>query len=200
MILFVDHFDSYSYNLVHSLIQEGAKVTVRTPNQIRNGEEKNIPFSSIVLSPGPGHPQTQNTSQRLIREYGHSTPILGVCLGHQIIAHTFGASVVRLKSPRHGFVDTLNHEEIGIFKKTPPSFGVMRYHSLHIERTSLPSQLRVLAQVDHTIMAIQHTDYPWICGVQFHPESFASEYGTHILSNFIRLSNGLEPKLAMQLN
>ncbi|MDD9950285.1 MAG: aminodeoxychorismate/anthranilate synthase component II [Zetaproteobacteria bacterium] len=185
MILLVDHHDSYTYNLVHALAQLGAPLCVRTPEQLADGAEAHIPFSALVLSPGPGKPEDAHVARRLVHQYRATTPILGVCLGHQVIAHSLGATVTGLSQPIHGHVATIQHNGQGLFAGVPAHFHAMRYHSLHV--TSLSDQLCATAWAGDCVMAITSPTTPWVCGVQFHPESFASEQCTPILRNFLAM-------------
>lgn len=194
--LIIDNYDSFTYNLY----QDVAKILASsyphsTVDVIRNDEHdvahiKAHDYDRIIISPGPGNPEDNDyfgVCSKVICELGMTTPILGVCLGMQGIGYCFGAKVVPAHTPMHGYTSRITHENRGIFKDLPEEIEVMRYHSLIIEKTSLPNELVVTA-TDTTrgeIMGLRHRFYP-IQGVQFHPESFASEGGYQILENFIK--------------
>ena len=144
-------------------------------------------LEGLVISPGPGRPEDGGVSQEAVRHFTGRIPILGVCLGHQIIGHAFGAGVVRGSRPMHGKVTRICHRGEGLFKGLPESYPVTRYHSLIVERSTVPGQLRVDAlSEDGAVMALSHREYP-LYGIQFHPEAVLTEYGHELLENFIRI-------------
>jgi para-aminobenzoate synthetase component II len=186
MILLIDNYDSFTYNLVQALGSLGAEVeTVRndavTPEEVeaRNPER-------IVLSPGPCTPRESGITNRVVRRLAGRIPILGVCLGHQCIAHAFGARIVRAKRPMHGKTSEIRHDGLGVFASLPNPFSAMRYHSLVVEESTLPPEFAVTARTDDgEIMGLRHKDWP-LEGVQFHPESYRTDEGLGLLRNFLR--------------
>lgn len=183
-ILLIDNYDSFTYNLLHYLGELGAEVEVVrndaiTPQQILKDKP-----AGIVISPGPGAPEDAGQCPAIIREVGKTIPIFGVCLGHQAIGLVYGGKVIR-HTPMHGKTSRVIHEGKGVFKGLPSPFTATRYHSLIVERASLPDCLEFTALTeDGIIMGLQHKEYP-VHGVQFHPESIASEHGHLILKNFL---------------
>jgi anthranilate synthase/aminodeoxychorismate synthase-like glutamine amidotransferase len=187
VILVIDNYDSFTYNLVQylSLID-----TVRTyrNDEIQCEEIKDIQPDGIVISPGPGTPDESGISKEVIRAFAGVIPILGVCLGHQAIAEVFGGRVIRGEVPFHGKTSEIYHRGEGVLEGLPSPFRATRYHSLVVEETSLPRELKVVATtLDGTIMAIQHTSFP-VYGVQFHPESIMTDHGEKILRNFHKIA------------
>lgn len=192
-ITLIDNYDSFTYNLVHYLGELGSDVTVYR-NDVRSVEEilAEKP-AAIVISPGPCTPDDAGISLELIEKAPRTLPILGVCLGHQSIGQAFGGKVIRAPQLMHGKLSQIHHKGEGIFKDLPDPFEATRYHSLIIERDSLPDCLHITAETnDGLIMALQHKDFP-IHGVQFHPESIASEHGHKLLANFLQLA-GIKTK------
>ena len=198
MILLIDNYDSFTYNLYHYIIQAGADdVLVKRNNQISIAEIKTLNPKAIVLSPGPCSPDEAGICLQVIEELKEEYPILGVCLGHQAIGQAFGGKVVKTY-PMHGKVSEIFHSGTlhsgtgakgSIFKNIPSPFKATRYHSLTIEKETCPSDLEITAQTqDGIIMGVAHKKYN-IHGVQFHPESIASEYGHQLIKNFIDLRN-----------
>lgn len=191
MILLVDNYDSFTWNLVQLLGELGAEMTVRRNDQITVAGVRALQPQAVVISPGPCTPKEAGVSVPLIRDIGEATPVLGVCLGHQAIAEAFGGTVVRAARPVHGKVTTLRHTGAGPFAGVPQSVTVARYHSLTVDVASLPAELEPIAwsedPVDGAeIQALTHRSRPtW--GVQFHPESIASEHGRDMLRNFLEL-------------
>ena len=186
MILMIDNFDSFTWNLVQYMMQLGHEVKV-----IRNDEmtaeqiEKNKP-SHIVISPGPGNPKDSGVSLDVLRKLSGRIPILGVCLGHQAIGEVFGGKVVRAQSIMHGKTSKIFHGGKGVFSGIPDGFTATRYHSLAIERNSVPECLEVTAKTeDGEIMGVQHKTLQ-VHGVQFHPESILTEHGFDLLRNFLK--------------
>jgi anthranilate synthase component 2 len=188
-VLVIDNYDSFTYNLVQELAELGAEPTVVrndawTPEQVAEFDP-----DGIVISPGPGSPENARDigiSNDVIREFGPRIPLLGVCLGHQCIGHVFGARVVRAPELLHGKTSQIYHRGEGVLDGLPIPFEATRYHSLIVERASLPHDLKVTAEThDEIVMAVRHRDYP-IEGVQFHPESVLTAEGMRLLRNFLK--------------
>lgn len=191
MILLIDNYDSFTYNLYHYLLEVGEKeVLVKRNDQISVSEIKKLNPSAIVLSPGPCTPDESGICLDVVRDLQGKYPIFGVCLGHQVIGQVFGAKIVR-NTPMHGKISDIYHDQKNIFKGISSPFKATRYHSLIIEENSLPlDQFDITARTqDKIIMGIAHKRLQ-IYGVQFHPESIASEYGHQIIKNFLELTNG----------
>jgi len=189
MLLLIDNYDSFTYNLVHFLGELGAESVVRRNDQITAEEALALNPKAIVLSPGPCTPNEAGICLDLIQKTAGRIPLLGVCLGHQSIGQVYGGKVVRAPVPMHGKLSTIRHRDIGIFKGLPETFEVTRYHSLIVERESLPDCLEVTAETDDgIIMGLQHREHP-VHGVQFHPESIASQQGHALLANFLELAS-----------
>ncbi len=184
-ILMIDNYDSFTYNLVQYLETLGADVIVRRNDQVTLEEIRGMKPKGIVISPGPCTPKEAGISVDVIREFYREVPILGVCLGHQSIGFAFGGRIVRAKRLMHGKVSEITHTGGDLFKGIPKPFRAVRYHSLVIDRETLPDVLEVTAwSEDGEIMGVQHRDYP-LYGVQFHPESVLSDHGIDILRNFL---------------
>jgi anthranilate synthase/aminodeoxychorismate synthase-like glutamine amidotransferase len=185
MILLIDNYDSFTYNLYQCLCQLGAEVVVKRNDETNiHGIEAMAP-EKIVVSPGPSSPAQAGISNEVIRHFSPKLPVLGVCLGHQCLGYVYGGEVIRAKSVMHGKASLIEHNGKGVFKGLPQRFSAIRYHSLAIRRETLPDCLEVTAWThDGEIMGLQHREYP-AQGVQFHPESFMSEYGKDILRNFL---------------
>jgi anthranilate synthase component II len=191
MILVIDNYDSFTFNLVQYLGELGVDPVVRRNDEISVEEMESLRPEAIVISPGPCTPAEAGVSVETIRRMGQSTPILGVCLGHQSIGAAYGARIVRARRLMHGKTSPIHHDERGIFAGIPSPFRVARYHSLVIEPESLPDELEVVATTDEPgfedeIQAVRHRELP-VWGVQFHPESVASEHGRTLLRNFLSL-------------
>jgi anthranilate synthase component II len=191
MILVIDNYDSFTFNLVQYLGELGVDPLVRRNDEISVDEMEEMRPEAIVISPGPCTPAEAGVSVETIRRMGESTPILGVCLGHQSIGAAYGGKIVRARRLMHGKTSPINHDESGIFAGIPSPFRVARYHSLVIEPESLPAELEVVATTDEPgfedeIQAVRHRELP-VWGVQFHPESVASEHGRTLLRNFLSL-------------
>ncbi|HHK74596.1 MAG TPA: aminodeoxychorismate/anthranilate synthase component II [Rhizobiales bacterium] len=187
-ILMIDNYDSFTYNLVHFLGELGGRVEVVRNDRISVDEAMGKAPQAIVISPGPSTPDTAGICLELIRKAGASIPILGVCLGHQSIGQVYGGKVVRAPALMHGKMSTIHNEGASLFKDLPESFEATRYHSLIVERETLPDCLSITAQTaDGIIMGFSHKDHP-VHGVQFHPESIASEHGHKLLDNFMTLA------------
>jgi len=188
MFLLIDNYDSFTYNLWHYLGELGAEVVVRRNDAITVDEALALATRGIVLSPGPCDPDRAGICLDLIARAAGRVPILGVCLGHQSIGQAFGGRVVRAPQPMHGKVSRVFHIGTGIFADLPNPFNATRYHSLLVDRDSLPACLEVTAETgDGLIMGLAHRTLP-IHGVQFHPESIASEHGHRLLGNFVDLT------------
>lgn len=186
MLLLIDNYDSFTYNLVHYLGELGADVLVRRNDSLTVEEAMALRPDGILLSPGPCDPDRAGICLPLISAAARTrTPLMGVCLGHQAIGQSFGGDVVRAPRPMHGKVDEMIHQGGGVLKGLPSPFRATRYHSLIVERSTLPDCLEVTGESsDGLIMALSHRDLP-IHGVQFHPESIDSEHGHQILRNFL---------------
>ncbi|AUM74072.1 anthranilate synthase component II [Paracoccus jeotgali] len=187
MILLIDNYDSFTWNLVHYLGEEGAEVEVRRNDSLSVAEALALKPDGIVISPGPCDPARAGICVELIRAVAQDgrVPLLGVCLGHQAIAEAFGGRIVRADRILHGKVDDIHHDSAGVFEALPSPLRATRYHSLTVAPDSLPDCLRVTARSgDGTIMGILHRDLP-IEGVQFHPESIASEHGHQMIRRFL---------------
>jgi anthranilate synthase/aminodeoxychorismate synthase-like glutamine amidotransferase len=187
MILLLDNYDSFTYNLAQYLGQMGQELVVRRNDQITLDDVAALHPDRIVISPGPCTPKEAGISVPLIQRFADELPILGVCLGHQAIGAAFGGRVVRAQTIMHGKTSEIRHDEKTIFGKLPNPFVATRYHSLIVERESLPEDLAISAVTDDgTIMGLRHKTLP-VEGVQFHPESVLTSAGYHLLENFLRL-------------
>ncbi|MGE0450150.1 MAG: aminodeoxychorismate/anthranilate synthase component II [Vicinamibacterales bacterium] len=186
MVFVLDNYDSFTYNLVQYLGELGAEVTVRRNDEVTVDEIKALKPDRIVISPGPGRPEDAGVTMEVIRTMGETTPIFGVCLGHQAIGAVFGGSVVRAPAPMHGKTSTIEHNSRGVFSGLTGPFPASRYHSLIVADAGLPAQLEVTARTreDGTIMGLRHRTFP-VHGVQFHPESILTSEGKRILRNFL---------------
>ena len=196
MLLLIDNYDSFTYNLVHFLGELGAACQVVRNDKIAVAEVLKLAPKAIVLSPGPCTPNEAGICLELIEKAGPKIPILGVCLGHQAIGQVYGGKVISAPVLMHGKLSKITHKGKGIFKGLPKSFEATRYHSLIVERSSLPDCLAVTAETtqdgQRLIMGLQHKTHP-VHRVQFHPESIASEHGHALLANFLELA-GLAPR------
>ena len=189
MFLLIDNYDSFTYNLLHFLGELGADVVVKRNDAITPAEAIAMKPQGIVISPGPCDPPQAGICLDLLAALPDEMPVFGVCLGHQSIAQHFGATIVRAPKPMHGKVDTINHNGRGVFAGVPSPLEATRYHSLTVEPESMPDCLEVTASSDDgVIQGITHKTRPMF-GVQFHPESIASEHGHDILKNFIDISS-----------
>jgi anthranilate synthase component 2 len=192
MLLLIDNYDSFTYNLVHFLGELGAACEVVRNDKITVSDAMAMAPQAIVLSPGPCTPNEAGIRLELIEKAGPTIPLLGVCLGHQAIGQVYGGKVIRAPTLMHGKLSTIENTGKGLFAGLPKKFEVTRYHSLTVERASLPTDLEITAETaDGIIMGLQHRSHP-VHGVQFHPESIASEHGHELLANFLRIA-GLSP-------
>ena len=191
MVLVIDNYDSFTYNLVQYLLELKQKLEVRRNDKITMDEIADIDPAAVVLSPGPCTPNEAGISLELIERLAPSKPILGVCLGHQCIGQAFGGNVVRAPELMHGKTSQIHHNGETIFEGLPTPFEATRYHSLIVERETLPETLQVCAETeDGLIMGLRHEEYP-VYGVQFHPESILTPSGKDLLRNYLELC-GLE--------
>ena len=194
-ILIIDNYDSFTFNLyqmVGEILENTGKpfkLDVFRNNEITIDQIKETNYDRIIVSPGPGKPDDPEyfgVCAQVIKDIGKTIPVLGVCLGMQGIAYLFGAKVVLAKKPMHGKTSIINHDAKGVFQGLPQNLEVMRYHSLVVSEQTIPSCLKVTATItDGEIMGLRHKEYP-IEGIQFHPESFATEGGNKILENFLK--------------
>ncbi|HEY2660692.1 MAG TPA: aminodeoxychorismate/anthranilate synthase component II [Caulobacteraceae bacterium] len=196
MILVIDNYDSFTYNLVHYLNELGAETLVRRNDALSVQEALGAHAEAILLSPGPCTPNEAGICLPLLRAAPQDLPILGVCLGHQAIGQAFGGDVIRAKSLMHGKTSPIHHADKGVFKGLPNPFTATRYHSLSIKRETFPDELEITAWTeDGEIMGLQHRTRP-VHGVQFHPESIATEGGHQLLLNFLELARAHHAAMA----
>ena len=187
MLLMIDNYDSFTYNLVQYFAELGEEVKVFRNDEISVEEIAKINPARICISPGPCSPTEAGISVATIQRYAGQIPILGVCLGHQAIGEAFGGKIVRAQKVRHGKTDDIHHTGVGVFINLPNPFKVTRYHSLAIEKSSLPAVLEITAtSSDGEIMGVRHKELA-VEGVQFHPESILSEHGHALLKNFLQV-------------
>lgn len=187
MLLVIDNYDSFTYNLVQYFGELGADPVVMRNDAITADEVETMRPSKIVISPGPGTPADAGISMELIRRFGPKIPILGVCLGHQCMGEVYGGKVVRAERLMHGKTSPIRHDGLGVFAGLPNPFEATRYHSLIVEKVSVPKSLLVCADtVEGEIMGLRHREYP-VHGVQFHPESILSKEGKDLLANFLTM-------------
>jgi len=184
MIILIDNYDSFTWNLYHYLGDLGAETVVHRNDKISVGQVMSAKPEAIVISPGPGTPAKAGIIIDLVKEAAGKVPLFGVCLGLQAIGEAFGGKVVRAPSQMHGKVSKVRHESKGVFEALPQDFAATRYHSLVVDKDSLPDELEITAETDGVIMGLQHKTKN-VHGVQFHPESIASEHGHLILKNFL---------------
>ena len=190
MILVIDNYDSFTYNLVQYLGELGEEIVVYRNDALTVEQVGDLAPEAIVVSPGPCTPSEAGISVDVIRRYGAEIPLLGVCLGHQAIGEAYGGNVIRASRVMHGKISHITHDGTGLFAGVPSPLGVMRYHSLIVERSSLPDELEVIAiaQDDPSeIHALRHRSHP-VWGVQFHPESILTECGRDLLVNFLAMA------------
>jgi anthranilate synthase component 2 len=186
MLVMIDNYDSFTYNLVQYFGELGAEVKVFRNDEITISEIEALKPDHICISPGPCSPKEAGISVAALQYFAGKVPLLGVCLGHQAIGEAFGGKVIRAKRVMHGKTDTVHTHQTGVFKDLPKAFTVTRYHSLAIEKESLPADLEITAWTDDgEIMGVRHKKFA-VEGVQFHPESILSEYGHELLNNFLK--------------
>ncbi len=191
MLLMIDNYDSFTYNLVQYFGELGTEVKVFRNDEITISEIEALKPDHICISPGPCSPKEAGISVATLQHFAGKVPLLGVCLGHQAIGEAFGGKVIRAKRVMHGKTDTVHTTQQGVFKDLPKEFTVTRYHSLAIEKESLPADLEITAWTDDgEIMGVRHKKFA-VEGVQFHPESILSEYGHELLDNFLKTSSPL---------
>ncbi len=188
MLLMIDNYDSFTYNLVQYLGELGEELTIARNDQITLQKVRTLKPAGIVISPGPGSPKDAGVSNALIKTFAGEVPILGVCLGHQCIGEVFGGQVVRAKRLMHGKTSQILHDGRQLFQGLPNPFEATRYHSLIVQREGLPSKLQITAWTkEGEIMGLRHRRLP-VYGVQFHPESILTKSGKDLLRNFLRLA------------
>ena len=188
-ILLIDNYDSFTYNLFHYLSSLKTKVQVYRNDKINTSDIIKKGFDRIVISPGPGNPNQSGNCLKIVREIHNKIPILGVCLGHQIIGQVFGSKIIQAKKLMHGKTSRIISKKIGILKNLPINFEATRYHSLIIDKKTLSKDLEITAEtIEGLVMGIKHKKYN-VHGVQFHPESIKTKLGIKILKNFIRFKN-----------
>lgn len=192
MIVVIDNYDSFTYNLVQYLGELGQRHSVAQDIRVYRNDDLSVQAiaelqpDGIVISPGPGRPEDAGISPELVRQLGPTIPTLGVCLGHQAIGHVFGGRITAAPELMHGKTSPIHHSSAGIFQGLETPFTATRYHSLVIERATCPACLEITAWVeDGSIMGVRHRDYPHLQGVQFHPESILTDAGKALLSNFL---------------
>jgi anthranilate synthase/aminodeoxychorismate synthase-like glutamine amidotransferase len=190
MVFVIDNYDSFTYNLVQYLGELGADIVVRRNTEVTVDEIALMRPERIVISPGPGRPEHAGVTLEAVRRFGPQLPILGVCLGHQAVGLAFGGQVVRAPVPMHGKTSTIRHDEGGLFSGIASPFSAARYHSLIIDRASMPDDLEIMAETGENgggvVMGVKHRRYD-VYGVQFHPESILTEPGMRLLENFLAI-------------
>ncbi|MBP9838125.1 MAG: aminodeoxychorismate/anthranilate synthase component II [Proteobacteria bacterium] len=191
MILIIDNYDSFTYNILQYVGEVSSakqEILVKRNDQIKLAEIIALKPSHIIISPGPCTPNESGVSLQVIEYFKDKIPLLGICLGHQAIAQVFGGHIIRDKTPLHGKTSQIIHQQQSIFNGITSPFTATRYHSLIVERETLPDFLEILAETaDQTIMALRHRDFPNVIGVQFHPESILTEKGKDLLTNFLAI-------------
>lgn len=198
MLLVIDNYDSFTYNLVQYLGELGEEPVVRRNDAISVEDIAEMRPTAIVLSPGPCTPSEAGITVAVVKRWGREIPILGVCLGHQAIGEAYGGKVIRADRVMHGKTSRITHDGTGLFDGLPDPLEVMRYHSLIVERNSLPASLEILAVTSDRpdeIQAMRHTEHP-VWGVQFHPESVLTQQGKRILQNFLAMASETSPAAA----
>jgi anthranilate synthase component 2 len=190
MILIIDNYDSFTYNLVHLVAQHTDEYKVVRNDAISVDDVRQMYPEMILISPGPGRPEDAGISEQLIKELGPETPILGVCLGHQAIGRVFGANVTYAPSLMHGKTSVIHHDGKGVYQNVPQDFTATRYHSLVVEEASVPDTLEITSRTpDGVIMGVRHKHFP-IEGIQFHPESILTVEGPKLIENWIKQGKG----------
>jgi para-aminobenzoate synthetase component 2 len=187
MILIIDNYDSFTYNLVQYFGQLGCDVVIKRNDELTVEQVCEMKPQRICISPGPGRPEDAGISTDVVRELGRTIPVLGVCLGHQCIGAAFGAEIVRAERLMHGKTSPISHNSTGVFADLPNPFAATRYHSLLVERETLPPSLQITAEtLEGEVMGLRHREFP-IHGVQFHPESILTGSGLKLIENFLSL-------------
>jgi len=198
MILMIDNYDSFTYNLVQYFGELGMEFAIAQDIQVFRNDEitldeiKALKPDAIVISPGPGTPDDAGISLDVIEKLGPTVPLLGVCLGHQSIGQVYGGNVVSAPELMHGKVSGVHHSGVGVFEQVENPMIATRYHSLIIDRSTCPEVLEITAWVGDLIMGVRHKQYPHMEGVQFHPESVLTESGKKLLRNFLQMASGLK--------
>ena len=188
-MILIDNYDSFTYNIVQYLKEIGINPQVFKNDKITLNELEKMDFSSIIISPGPGNPDNAGISNEIIKKYYKTKKILGICLGHQCIADVFGGKIIKAKDPCHGKTSEIYFESNELLKEIPQGFKATRYHSLIVDFSTLPCDIKPLGFTkDKILMVLKHKDYPTY-GVQFHPEAILTEYGKKIISNFVNLKD-----------
>jgi anthranilate synthase/aminodeoxychorismate synthase-like glutamine amidotransferase len=189
MLLIIDNYDSFTYNLVQYLGELGVEMRIFRNDETNLMQIRKLKPERILISPGPCSPRESGLSNDIIRTFGPTIPTLGVCLGHQCVGHVFGGEVVRAERLMHGKTSPIYHNGDPLFKGMPNPFTATRYHSLLIKRDTMPASLKIIAETkpEGEVMGVRHTEFP-IWGVQFHPESILTENGKNILQNFLTLT------------
>ena len=190
MFLLIDNYDSFTWNIYHYVSELGTKVNVCRNDEISSGDIINKKYKGVIFSPGPGHPSSSGNMVNIIKEIYNKIPILGICLGHQAIAYAFGGKIVRMKKVMHGRTDNIKIIKKNIiFNQINTNFIATRYHSLEVQKKSLPKNIQITACTkNNTIMAIKLKN-KHVYGLQFHPESIETKYGKKLFSNFIKVCN-----------
>lgn len=189
MLLMIDNYDSFTYNLVQFLGELGSQIRVFRNRSITLEKIDGLNPSQIIISPGPCTPNEAGISMDVIRRFAGEIPILGICLGHQCLGQVFGGRVIRANRPVHGKTSLIHHTNTGVFAGLPTPFWATRYHSLLVERETLPDCMEITAETGRgEIMGLRHKHIPFLEGVQFHPEAILTEYGMDLLANFLRYS------------
>ena len=186
MILIIDNYDSFTYNIFQYVGQFSSDLKVVKNDEISIQELKKLQVEKIIISPGPGHPKDSKISLECIQALGHKTAILGICLGHQVIGLSFNSQIIHSNKIMHGKTSMIHHNDCELFQGLNSPFEATRYHSLIIEKQSLSNELEIIAECDNMIMGVKHKD-KLIYGVQFHPESIKTENGLKIIENFLAL-------------
>ena len=186
MILIIDNYDSFTQNLAQYVGEINSNILVARNDEISIKEIEDINPTHIILSPGPGKPDESKVCLDIVRQYADKIPILGICLGHQVIGYVYGGRITKLNQPKHGKMSSILHNQKDIFHNLKPSFNAVRYHSLIIDKKNLPYDVEITAStLDGIIMGCKHKSYRKLRGIQFHPESLWTEEGKSIIANFL---------------
>ncbi len=186
-VLVIDNYDSFTYNLVQLVGLYNCEVVVKRNDEVTTDEIKNLLPDKILISPGPGRPEDSKATLSAIKRFSDTIPILGVCLGHQAIGYCFGGKIINAKNIMHGKTSKIHHDNKTIFKNLPQDFEATRYHSLVVEKVSLPEEFEISAETeDGTLMGLRHKNLP-LEGIQFHPESILTKEGKNIIKNWLEL-------------